>query len=203
MKKQRAEALIIIDVQNDFLPGGALAVPNGDQVIPIISEMASHYACIVATQDWHPPNHISFASTRQRENFETVEVAYGLQTLWPDHCVQHQRGADLAQPIHAIGADMIIRKGMRPMIDSYSAFCEADGQTLTGLGGFLCERGITRVVCAGLATDFCVRASAMDAVRFGFDVGVSLKACQGININGSLRDALDDMQKHGVILYAE
>lgn len=199
-KRQRDEALIIIDVQHDFLPGGALAVPDSDRAIPFIVEMSSRFACIVATQDWHPPNHISFSSTHQLQHFETIEVPYGCQTLWPEHCVQHQQGADLAQPIHAIGPDVIIRKGTSSMMDSYSAFCEADGRTVTGLGGFLRERGITTVTCVGLATDFCVYASAIDALRFGFHTRVALKACQGINIKGSIRHALNDMRNRGVVL---
>ena len=197
------DALIVIDVQHDFLPGGALAVAGGDRVIEPIREIAAHYACVVATQDWHPPDHVSFARTHQRDHFETITVSYGQQILWPVHCVQHEHGADLAAPIHAIGADAIIRKGTRPLVDSYSAFCEADGTTLTGLAGFLRERGISRVTCVGLATDFCVHASVNDAIRLGFEARIVLRACQGIDINGSLARALDDMRSRGAMIDAE
>lgn len=203
MARKSDEALIIIDVQHDFLPGGALAVPNGDRVIPVISGMADQYACVVATQDWHPPDHISFAHTHRRQPFERIEAGYGQQILWPEHCVQHQPGADLAHPIQALGIDIIIRKGTNPAIDSYSAFCEADGTTLTGLGGFLKERGIKRVTCVGLATDFCVHASIVGAIAHGFEARVALKACQGIDIDGSLAHALEDMRKRGASILAD
>lgn len=197
------DALIIIDVQHDFLPGGALAVAGGDRVIQPIREIAPHYACVIATQDWHPPDHVSFAHNHQRDPLETIKVSYGQQILWPAHCVQHEHGAELAAPIHAIGADAIIRKGARSHVDSYSAFCEADGMTLTGLAGFLRERGISRVTCVGLATDFCVHASVTDAIRMGFEARIVLRACQGIDVNGSLTRALDDMRNRGAMIEAE
>ena len=194
-------ALIIIDVQNDFCPGGALAVKNSDQIIHPINTMIEHFEHVILTQDWHPAGHSSFASQHDGKTpFETIEMPYGPQTLWPDHCVQGTDGAAFHKDLNWTKAEMVIRKGYRTSIDSYSAFFENDKSTPTGLSGYLNERGIKKVTMAGLATDFCVFFSAIDATKLGFETTVILPACRGIDMMGSLDKALSDMASAGVIL---
>ena len=184
------DVLVVIDVQNDFCSGGALAVPDGDAVVPEIRTLMAAFEHVVLTQDWHPAGHSSFASQHEgHAPFETVDMAYGPQILWPDHCVQGTPGADFHADLDWSRAELVIRKGFRRHIDSYSAFFENDRQTPTGLKGYLDERGFTRVVLAGLATDFCVHFSAVDARRLGFDVTVIERACRGIDLDGSLSAA--------------
>ncbi len=191
--------LLVIDVQNDFLPGGALAVPRGDEVIAPINRLATRFANVILTQDWHPANHVSFASHHVgRKPYETIELPYGRQVLWPDHCVQGTRGAQLADALQATGAQAVIRKGFHAHTDSYSAFVEADRVTPTGLAGLLRERGIRRVFCCGLATDFCVAWSALDAQAAGFETTVIDDACRAIDAGGSLAAALRDLGAAGV-----
>ena len=191
-------ALLAIDLQPDFLPGGALAVPDGDAVLPVINRLARAFATVVLTQDWHPPGHRSFASAHPgRAPFETVGLPYGEQVLWPDHCVQATPGAALAPALAIPHAALILRKGCNPGVDSYSAFAEADGTT-TGLAAWLRARGITRVVLAGLATDFCVAWSALDARRAGFATAVAEDACRAIDLDGSLAAAWARMHQAGV-----
>lgn len=189
------DVLLVVDVQNDFCPHGALAVPHGDEVVPIINRLAGHFAHVVLTQDWHPPGHLSFASSHpQKKPYDTVDLAYGRQVLWPDHCVQGTQGAALRSDLNIPHAELVLRKGYHREIDSYSAFFENDHNTATGLGGYLRERGLQRVFLAGLAFDFCVRYSAEDAHRAGFRALVVEDACRGIDIEDSLhltRDALD------------
>ena len=179
--------LIVVDVQNCFLPGGSLAVKDGEQVIPIINRLARVFTNVVMTQDWHTPDHISFASAHPgRKPFETIKLPYGDQVLWPDHCVQGTSGAQLHAGLQIAHAELILRKGYQHAIDSYSAFYENDHVTPTGLAGYLRERGFARVFLAGLAFDFCVRYSAEDARRCGFDVVLLEDACRGIDVDGSL-----------------
>jgi nicotinamidase/pyrazinamidase len=179
-------ALIVVDVQNDFCPGGALAVPHGDEVVPIINRLAARFRNVVLTQDWHPRGHSSFASSHPgKAPFETVASAYGPQVLWPDHCVQGTPGAEFHPALSAPHAALVLRKGFHRAIDSYSAFYENDRKTPTGLIGYLRERGLTRLFFAGLAFDFCVRYSAEDARREGFDCFVIEDACRGIDLDGS------------------
>lgn len=193
-------ALVVIDVQNDFCPGGALAVPGGDEVVAAINDMMGEFDAVVVTQDWHPAGHSSFASSQTgKAPFETVEMPYGQQILWPDHCVQGSRGAELHSDLRA-DADLILRKGFRPGIDSYSAFFENDRTTPTGLEGYLRARGISEVTFVGLATDFCVAYSALDAARLGFRANVRLDLCRAIDLEGSLDAALADMRAAGVAL---
>jgi nicotinamidase/pyrazinamidase len=185
-----ASALLIVDIQNDFLPGGALAVPAGDEVIPTINRVALHFDKIVLTQDWHPPGHISFASTHPgKATFETIELPYGKQVLWPDHCVQGTYGARFADRLAVPQAQAVIRKGYHAHTDSYSAFLEADRKTHTGLAGLLRERGVATVYLAGLALDFCVAWSALDARLAGFEAIVIEDACRAIDTGGSLAAA--------------
>jgi len=194
------DVLLIVDVQNDFLPGGALAVPDGDAVIAPINRLARAFTHVVVTQDWHPRGHISFAATHQgRAAFETIDVAYGRQVLWPVHCVQGTPGAALASPLDVPHAQMIIRKGCDSGIDSYSAFMEADRSTPTGLAGYLRERGAARLFVTGLATDFCVAWTALDGRAAGFEVVVIEDACRGIDLDGSLGRAWGDMAAAGVL----
>jgi nicotinamidase/pyrazinamidase len=181
--------LLVVDIQYDFLPGGALSVPDGDAVIPVINRLARRFGNVVLTQDWHPPGHVSFASTHGREPFSTIDLAYGPQVLWPDHCVQGSRGAELAAGLDIPHAQAVIRKGYHAHTDSYSAFIEADRKTPTGLAGLLRERGISVVHLCGLATDFCVAWSALDARSAGFDVVVVQDACRAIDTGGSLAAA--------------
>jgi nicotinamidase/pyrazinamidase len=195
------DALVVIDVQNDFCPGGALAVPDGDAVVPLINGLTRRFAHVLLTQDWHPPGHESFASSHPgRQPFETVEVAYGPQTLWPDHCVQGTSGAAFHKDLDTGRAELIVRKGFRREIDSYSALYENDHTTPTGLTGYLRTRGFTRLFMAGLATDFCVRFSAVDAAREGFEVVVVEDGCRAIDLEGSLAAAREAMRAAGVAL---
>ncbi len=193
------DVLIVVDVQNDFCPGGGLAVPDGDSVVPEINRLIAAHDHVVLTQDWHPAGHSSFASKHPgREPFSSIEVAYGPQVLWPDHCVQGTSGAEFHPDLAWLKAELVIRKGFRPDIDSYSAFFENDRVSPTGLGGYLRERGFTRVVLAGLATDFCVHFSAMDARKLGFEATVIERACRGIDIAGSLATARRQWAEAGV-----
>lgn len=195
------EALIVIDVQNDFCPGGALAVADGDAVVPVINGLIGRFDHVVLTQDWHPEGHSSFASSHAGKSpFETVEMPYGTQTLWPDHCVQGTKGAAFHEGLAWDKAELVIRKGFRSAIDSYSAFFENDRETPTGLSGYLRERGITRVTLAGLATDFCVAYSAIDARRQGFEATVIMNACRAIDLGGSLTAMTAKMKEAGVTL---
>ncbi|MDF2765151.1 MAG: isochorismatase hydrolase [Rhodospirillales bacterium] len=194
-------ALIVIDVQNDFCPGGALAVPKGDEVVRPINRLIQAFDHVVLTQDWHPKGHSSFASSHKGgAAFSNVAMPYGEQTLWPDHCVQGTPGAEFHIELVWSKAELIIRKGFRSAIDSYSAFFENDRATPTGLGGYLKERGLTRLVMAGLATDFCVAYSALDAARLGFEVTVAMDACRAIDLGGSLTSAEEQMRAAGVTL---
>jgi nicotinamidase/pyrazinamidase len=196
---QLSDALLVIDVQNDFIPGGRLAVPDGGAIVPIINTLAKHFAHVVLTQDWHPPGHASFASSHPgAELFATLPMPYGPQILWPDHCVQGHSGADLVDSLRIPHAMMVLRKGWHQDVDSYSAFNEADGRP-TGLAGYLREHGIARVFLAGLATDFCVAFSAVDAARAGFQTLVIEDACRGINTNGSVEAAWTRMAAAGVV----
>ncbi len=193
--------LVVIDVQNDFCPGGSLAVPEGDQVVPLINRLTGQFAHVVLTQDWHTPGHQSFASAHAgRKPFETTELAYGTQVLWPDHCVQGTKGAAFHAGLDVSRAELIVRKGFHPAVDSYSAFFENDRRTPTGLGGYLRERGFRRAYFVGLATDFCVRYSAEDAARLGFETVVLEDACRGIGANGSMEAALESFRQNKVRL---
>ena len=192
-------ALVVIDVQNDFCPGGALEVPDGDAVVPAINRLVPRFPACILTQDWHPPGHRSFASSHPgRAPFETTELPYGEQVLWPDHCVQGTAGAAFHPDLATAGADLVLRKGFRPEIDSYSAFYENDRRTPTGLAGYLRGRGISRLFFAGLATDFCVAWSAIDAAREGFEAAVVEDACRAIDLDGSLAAAWDEMRAANV-----
>jgi nicotinamidase/pyrazinamidase len=193
------DVLIVVDVQYDFLPGGALAVPDGDAVIAPINALAQRFRHVMMTQDWHPRGHASFASSHAgKQPFDTARLAYGEQVLWPDHCVQGTRGAAIAESLHIPHCELILRKGHNRTIDSYSGFMEADRQTATGLAGYLKERGFRRVFCAGLATDFCVAWTALDARRAGFETYVVEDACRAIDTQGSLARAWADMAAAGV-----
>jgi nicotinamidase/pyrazinamidase len=197
-------ALVIVDVQNDFCPGGALAVPRGDEILPVVNRLAAAFVHLVLTQDWHPPGHLSFASAHPgRRPFETVELAYGEQVLWPDHCVQGTRGAAFHADLDAVRAELVLRKGFRREIDSYSAFCENDQRTTTGLAGYLRERQIERLWLCGLATDYCVAFSAIDGRKAGFETTVVLPACRAIDQGGSLDRAMRAMRAAGVALVEE
>jgi nicotinamidase/pyrazinamidase len=193
------DVLIVVDVQNDFCPGGALAVPQGDEVVPIVNSLASKFRHVVLTQDWHPRGHLSFASSHPgKQAFETVTASYGPQVLWPDHCVQESDGAAFHAALRVPQAGLVIRKGMDRAIDSYSAFYENDRTTATGLAGYLRERGVKRVFVAGLAFDFCVRYSAEDARREGFEVFVIEDACRGIDLGGSVAATRESLAALGV-----
>jgi nicotinamidase/pyrazinamidase len=182
-----SDVLLVVDVQNDFCPGGKLAVPHGDEVVPHINRLASRFRHVMLTQDWHPPGHRSFASSHPgKRPFETVTVDYGQQILWPDHCVQGTTGAQFHGGLQIPHAELVLRKGFRPTIDSYSALYENDRKTPTGLAGYLRERGLRRIFIAGLAFDFCVRYSAEDARREDFAVRVIEDACRAIDVDGSL-----------------
>src|SRR6478672_6753628 len=194
IKPDNASALLVIDVQNCFLPGGSLAVKDGDQVVPVINRIAKGFANVVMTQDWHTAHHISFASTHDgKKPFEVIKLPYGNQVLWPDHCVQGTEGASIAKNINIPHAQLIIRKGFHNDVDSYSAFLEADKETRTGLASYLKERKIDTVFVTGLATDFCVAWTAMDARNAGLNVYVVEDACRGIDINGSIAKAWEEM----------
>ncbi|MCU0070576.1 bifunctional nicotinamidase/pyrazinamidase [Pseudomonas koreensis] len=192
-------ALLVIDVQNDFIPGGQLAVPEGDLIVPLINRLAGQFKQVVIAQDWHPDGHASFASSHPgRQPYDVIQLPYGEQTLWPDHCIQGSRGAEFHSGLDLPHAQLIIRKGCNPDIDSYSAFLEADRVTTTGLAGYLKERGIDTVYMVGLALDFCVMFSALDARAAGFNAFVVLDACRAIDLNGSLASAIERMQVAGV-----
>ncbi len=195
------DLLLVIDVQNDFCAGGALAVPQGEQVVEPINRLAERFAHVVLTQDWHPQGHQSFASSHPgKQPFDTAQLAYGEQTLWPDHCVQGSQGAALHPQLAIPHAELILRKGYHPAIDSYSAFFENDRHTPTGLCGYLRERGLRRLCLVGLATDFCVLYSALDACREGFEVALVLEACRGLDVDDSLAEALSTLRRAGVEL---
>jgi nicotinamidase/pyrazinamidase len=180
------DVLLVVDIQNDFCPGGNLAVPRGDEVVPVINALAVKFAHVVLTQDWHPPGHLSFASSHPgKKPYDFIEVTYGAQILWPDHCVQGTKGAAFRNDLKITPAELVLRKGYHREIDSYSAFYENDRETHTGLAGYLRERGFTRVFLAGLAFDFCVRYSADDAHREGFEIVVIEDGCRAIDIEGS------------------
>ncbi|RDJ24177.1 bifunctional nicotinamidase/pyrazinamidase [Bosea caraganae] len=192
-------ALIVVDVQNDFCPGGSLAVAGGDEVVPVINALAQRFANVVLTQDWHPAGHSSFASSHLgKAPFETVAMPYGAQALWPEHCVQGTRGAEFHPGLDLPQAQAVVRKGFRSEVDSYSGFLEADRTTRTGLGGYLTERGVSRVVVVGLATDFCVGWTAQDAAAAGLDSLVVEEACRAIDHDGSLARAWAAMAASGV-----
>ncbi|WP_424972055.1 bifunctional nicotinamidase/pyrazinamidase [Dinoroseobacter sp. S76] len=196
-----SHALIVIDVQNDFCPGGALAVAEGDAIVPGINGLMAEADAVVLTQDWHPAGHSSFASRHPgAEPFSLTEMPYGPQVLWPDHCIQGSAGAGFHPDLAVDAGQMVVRKGFRPAIDSYSAFFENDHKTPTGLEGYLRSREITELTMVGLATDFCVQYSALDAARLGFATAVRLDLCRAIDLDGSLAAARDAMRAAGVIL---
>lgn len=200
---RRRDAFVAIDLQNDFCPGGALAVADGDAVVPRVNALVRRFDHVVFTQDWHPRGHASFASSHPgRAPFETIDLAGITQTLWPDHCVQGTRGAQFHARLRTDRASLVIRKGFHPRIDSYSTFCENDHTTPTGLAGYLRERGIARVFLCGLATDYCVAYSALDARERGFDAVALLDACRAIDLGGSLDASLQRMRAAGVTLAA-
>lgn len=196
-------ALIVVDVQNDFCEGGALAVEDGDAVVPVINALMSQFSTIVLTQDWHPAGHQSFASEHEgKAPFETTEMPYGTQVLWPDHCIQGSSGAAFHPQLKTDPAHLVIRKGFNPAIDSYSGFTEADHQTTTGLAAWLQAKGIRKVVCVGLATDFCVGWTALDAAKAGFETLVVDNACRAIDVDGSLAAMQDAWHSAGVKVVA-
>jgi nicotinamidase/pyrazinamidase len=199
IKPDDTSALLVIDVQNCFLPGGSLAVKDGEQVIPVINRIAKGFSNIVMTQDWHTPGHVSFASSHPgKKPFDTIDLKYGKQMLWPDHCVQGTDGAMLSKDLAIPQAELIVRKGFHQDVDSYSAFTEADGKTTTGLAAYLKARKLQKLFVAGLATDFCVAWTALDARKAGFETYVVEDACRGIDAQGSLAKAWADMAKAGV-----
>lgn len=199
IKPTSTDALLVIDMQNCFVPGGSLAVKGGDEIVPLVNKLAQSFHNVVLTQDWHTADHVSFASQHQgKKPFDAIKLGYGTQVLWPDHCVQGTEGAAIVKGIEIPQAQAIIRKGFHREVDSYSAFLEADRKTETGLAGYLKGRGIKRVFLCGLATDFCVAWSALDARRFGFGAAVIEDASRGIDLNGSLAAAWKDMEKAGV-----
>lgn len=192
-------ALIVVDIQNDFMPTGSLPVADADKIIPLINQLAKYFHHVILTQDWHPANHLSFADNHLgRQAFERIELSYGLQTLWTTHCVQGSFGANFHQDLDIPHAQLIIRKGTNPEIDSYSAFLEADRKTQTGLAGYLRERQIKHLYIVGVATDFCVAWTALDAQQLGFNTFVIEDACRAIDMNGSLAQAWQEMQQVGV-----
>jgi nicotinamidase/pyrazinamidase len=194
-------ALLVIDVQNDFIPGGSLPVPEGERIVPLINQLALQFQQVVIAQDWHPRGHASFASSHPgRQPYDVIQLPYGEQTLWPDHCVQSSAGAEFHPELDLPHAQLVIRKGCNPDIDSYSAFLEADRRTTTGLAGYLSERGIDTIYMVGLALDFCVMYSALDARAAGFNAVVVLDACRAIDLDGSLAAAIERMQVAGVKL---
>ena len=199
IKPDAKSVLIVVDVQNCFMPGGSLAVQKGDEVVPIINKLAKVFENVVITQDWHHPQHVSFASQHPgKKPFETIKLAYGTQVLWPDHCVQGTDGAALYKDLQIPNAQLVIRKGFRQNVDSYSAFVEADGKTPTGLAGYLKARGIKTCYVAGLATDFCVAWTALDARKAGFEAAVIEDASRGIDLQGSMAKAWATMKTAGV-----
>lgn len=197
------DVLLVVDVQVDFCPGGALAVAGGDEVVAVVNRLGRRFAHVVMTQDWHPAGHRSFASQHPgRAPFESIEKPHGAQTLWPDHCVQGTRGAEFHAALELPNCELVVRKGFRADIDSYSAFMENDHATPTGLAGYLRERGFRRLFLAGLATDFCVRFSALDARAAGFDAVLIEDGCRAIDLDGSLAAAMDEMVAAGVEIAA-
>jgi nicotinamidase/pyrazinamidase len=197
--KGQDEALLVIDLQNDFMPGGALAVARGDEVVPVANRLARAFEHVIVTQDWHPRDHISFAASHAGKSpFERIALPYGEQVLWPVHCVQGTAGAALHEALDIAHARLVIRKGYRRTIDSYSAFVEADRETPTGLAGYLRESGVKRVWCCGLATDYCVAWTALDARAAGFEAVVVEDACRAIDLEGSLERAWQDMEAAGI-----
>ncbi len=194
-------AFLVIDVQNDFCPGGALAVPEGGRIVDGINQLLPRFSAKVFTQDWHPDTHASFASNhKDKAIYETITLPYGEQVLWPDHCIQGTWGAEFHKDLDLNQANLLIRKGFRKDIDSYSAFFENDQKTPTGLAGYLSTRNITHIVCAGLATDFCVYFSAIDAKQIGYHVTVLTDISKAIDLDGSLDNAISDMQSKGIVL---
>ena len=199
LKPGPKDTLIVVDVQNDFCPGGRLAVQKGDEVVPLVNELAKRFENVVLTQDWHPPGHQSFATSHPgTKPFDSIKLAYGEQVLWPDHCLQGSDGAALHKDLAVPHAQLVVRKGWRKDVDSYSAFLEADRKSRTGLEGYLDERGIKRVFVCGLATDFCVAWTALDALRLGFDSALVEDASRAIDMQGSLAAAWEKMNKAGV-----
>jgi len=199
IKPGSRDVLLVVDVQNDFIPGGALAVKEGEVIVPLVNQLGAGFEHVILTQDWHTPGHVSFASSHPgKKPFETTKLAYGTQVLWPDHCVQGTPGAELHKDLKIAHAELIIRKGYRKQMDSYSAFFEADGKTTTGLAGYVKDRGFRHVYLVGLATDFCVCWSALDARKVGLGATVIEDACRGIDTDGSLDKAWAQMTKAGV-----
>jgi len=193
------DIFLVVDIQNDFCQGGRFPVPHGDEVLAPINSLSRHFEHVVLTQDWHPPKHSSFASSNIGRNpFETIETSYGAQTLWPDHCIQGTAGAQLHKGLDIPHAALILRKGLRLHIDSYSAFFENDRKTPTGLAGYLRERGLTRVFIAGLSLEYCVLSSAEDAKRLGFAVSIIEDACRPLDVAGSLNAARRSIAEHGI-----
>lgn len=199
IKPEQDDVLLVVDVQNDFCPGGSLAVPDGEEVVPIVNDLIKRFDHVVLTQDWHPHGHSSFASSHQEKAaFSEIEMPYGPQTLWPDHCIQGSAGAEFHGSLRWTKAELVIRKGFRPAIDSYSAFFENDKITPTGLAGYLRERGITRVFCVGLAFDYCVRFSAEDAQSQNFETYVIENACRAIDMHASAQATRDSLAERGI-----
>ena len=199
LKPGATDALIVVDVQNDFCPGGRLAVQKGDEVVPLVNALAKRFENVVLTQDWHPAGHLSFATSHPGNRpFDSIRLPYGEQVLWPDHCVQGGEGAALHKDLDVRHAQLVVRKGWRRDVDSYSAFLEADRKSRTGLEGYLDERGIERVFVCGLATDFCVAWTALDARKLGLKCAVIEDACRAIDMQGSLEAAWEKMKKAGV-----
>lgn len=197
--RREHDILLVVDIQNDFCPGGALAVPSGNDIVPLVNRLASHFEHVILTQDWHPPGHQSFASSHPgMRPYQSIQVHYGTQILWPDHCVQGTSGAEFHADLSIPHAELVLRKGYHRDVDSYSAFYENDRKTHTGLAGYLRERSFRRVFLAGLAFDFCVRFSADDAIREGFEAVVIEDACRGIDVDGSMRATRDLFAMRGV-----
>jgi nicotinamidase/pyrazinamidase len=197
--KANDAVLLVVDVQNDFCPGGALAVPDGDAIVPAVNRLAARFAHVILSQDWHPADHFSFASAYPgKRPLDTIQAPYGAQILWPDHCIQGTRGAEFHPQLSAVRNELVLRKGFDRGIDSYSVFFENDRRTPTGLGGYLRERGLARLFFVGLATDFCVLYSTLDAVRLGFRAYVVEDAVRGIDVGGSLAAAWRQMADAGV-----
>ena len=204
MRIEEHDVLIVVDVQNDFCPGGALAVPGGDEIVPAVNRLAAGFTHVILTQDWHPRGHSSFASSYPgKQPFDSIQASYGQQILWPDHCVQGTQGAAFHPRLDVPHAELVLRKGYRRAIDSYSAFRENDRRTPTGLAGYLRERGLERITVCGLATDFCVFYSAVDGREAGFEVSVVTSACRGIDMDGSIARAMRSMSEAGVTIRPE
>jgi nicotinamidase/pyrazinamidase len=199
-KMMRDDVLIVIDVQRDFCVNGRLAIQDGDAVVPLINQLAARFDHVILTQDWHPAGHSSFAFTHAgKQPYESIQTSYGPQTLWPEHCIQGSSGADFHPDLDIPQVELILRKGFRPNIDSYSAFTENDKTTLTGLAGYLRERGLQRIFLTGLAYDYCVRFSAVDAVRAGFEAFVFEDACRAVNLEDSVADTQREFAETGVV----